>query len=314
VPLLVRAYELWRELEAHSGAALLHITGSVDAGPPGSAVFEGARASCAQYDLPHQILTSKELTARFPGYRLPAETMALLQPDGGFLSPELCVSNHVMLAEARGAEVHARERVLGWEPARGGVVVTTAHSRYEADRLIVSAGAWIADFVPSLNGKACPERQALAWFQPLRPELFRPEVFPVFNIFVPEGRYYGLPEYGIPGFKCGRYHHRNEQTHPDVMDRECHPEDEQILRDFASRYFPEGAGPTQSMYTCLFTNTTDEHFVIDLLPSYPQVVVASPCSGHGFKFASVVGEILSDLADTGESRHDTSLFRIGRFE
>jgi sarcosine oxidase len=217
-----------------------------------------------------------------------------------------------MLAEARGAEVHARERVLGWELARGGIVVTTEHSRYEADRLIVSAGAWIADFVPSLNGKACPERQALAWFQPSRPELFRPEAFPVFNLTVPEGRYYGFPEFGIPGFKCGRYHHRNELTHPDAMDRECHYEDESILRDFASRYFPQGVGPVQSMYTCLFTNTPDEHFVIDLLPGYSQVVVASPCSGHGFKFASVVGEILAELADRGESRHDTSLFRIDR--
>ena len=96
------------------------------------------------------------------------------------------------------------------------------------------------------------------------------------------------------------------------VDRECHPEDERILREFAERYFPDGAGPTLSMHACLFTNTPDEHFVIDLLPGEPRVVVASPCSGHGFKFASVVGEILADFAETGQSRHNISLFRIGR--
>ena len=215
VPLLRRAYELWRELEIESGVRLLHITGSIDAGPPGSRVIEGSRASCEEHDLPHQMLSSRELTARFPGYRLPAETLALFQPDGGFLLPELCVSYHVILAQARGAEVHARERVLGWEPGAGGVIVTTDRARYEADRLIVSTGAWISEFVPALKGKACPERQVLAWLQPRVPEYFRPAAFPVFNLVVPEGRYYGLPVFGIPGFKIGRYHHRHEMTNPD---------------------------------------------------------------------------------------------------
>jgi sarcosine oxidase len=312
VPLLRRAFELWRELEIESGVRLLHITGSIDAGPPGSSVIEGSMASCEEHDLPHQLLSSRELTARFPAYRLPLETIALFQPDGGFLLPELCVSYHVILAQARGAEVHARERVLGWEPGAGSVIVTTDRARYEADKLIVSTGAWISEFVPALRGKASPERQVLAWLQPHAPEYFHPAAFPVFNLVVPEGRYYGLPVFGIPGFKLGRYHHRHELTNPDEADRECHPEDERILREFAERYFPDGAGPTLSMHTCLFTNTPDEHFVIDLLPGEPRVVVASPCSGHGFKFASVVGEILTDLAETGQSRHDISLFRLGR--
>jgi sarcosine oxidase len=312
VPLLRRAYELWRELETEAGVPLLHITGSIDAGPAGSSVFEGSRASCVEHGLPYRIYSTRELTARFPGYRLPAETLALFQPDGGFLAPELCVSYHVILAQARGAEVHARERVLGWESGSGGVSVTTDRARYEAERLIVSTGAWISDFVPALKGKASPERQVLAWLQPREPGFFDPGVFPVFNLAVPEGRYYGFPVFGIPGFKFGRYHHRNEYTDPDDVDRECNSEDERILRDFAERYFPDGAGPTLSMHACLFTNTPDEHFVIDLLPGDPRVVVASPCSGHGFKFASVVGEILADLAETGESRHNISLFPMGR--
>jgi sarcosine oxidase len=142
--------------------------------------------------------------------------------------------------------------------------------------------------------------------------LFTPQSFPVFNVEVEEGRYYGFPMFGIPGFKFGRYHHRKGTFDPDEPGRECDPEDERILRVFGERYFPDGCGPVLSMYACIFTNTPDEHFVIDLLPDYPQVVIASPCSGHGFKFASVVGEILADLVQTGATRHDISLFSLGR--
>jgi sarcosine oxidase len=313
VPLLLRAYELWRELEAEADTRVLHITGSVDAGLPGSAVFEGSRRSCELHRLRHEVLTSKELTARYPAYRLPAESMIVLQPDGGFLEPERCISVHTMLAHAHGAEVHALEKVLGWEPKGDGVAVTTERASYTAGRLIVSAGAWISDFIPALKGKAIAERQVLAWLQPERPEWFRPDTFPVFNCTVEEGRYYGFPVFGIPGFKLGRYHHRCEQTDPDQLDRECHPEDESVLRQFAERYFPAGCGPVLSMHTCMFTNVPDEHFVIDLLPEHPQIVVASPCSGHGFKFASVVGEILADLAQRGDTSHDISLLRLRRF-
>jgi sarcosine oxidase len=313
VPLLRRAYELWHELERLAGVTLLQTTGSIDAGPPGSAVVEGSLRSCDLHDLPHEVLTSAELTARFPGYRLPRETVAVLQPQGGFLLPELCISHHLIAAQASGAEVHGQERVVEWEPTPRGVVVTTEHGEYEADKLIVSAGAWIGKLVPQLRDLAVPERQVLAWMQPLRAESFQPERFPVFNLVVDEGRYYGFPVVDILGFKVGRYHHRQEVVDPDTLDRDCHPEDERLLRSFTERYFPDAAGPTTAMQTCMFTNTPDEHFVLDLLPAHPQVIVASPCSGHGFKFASVVGEILADLAISGTTTHDIELHRLARF-
>jgi sarcosine oxidase len=312
VPLLRRSYELWRELETHANSRLLHITGSVDAGPPGSAVFEGSRQSCKIHGLEHEVLTSVELTKRFPGYRLPGETLAVFQPDGGFLLPEACVSSHVILAQSQGASLRARERVLDWEPRSDGVTVRTERGRYHADRLIVSAGAWISPFVPVLAGKAVPERQVLGWFEPRQPEWFMPDKFPVFNIAVDTGRYYGFPVFGIPGFKFGRYHHRGENVDPSTYDRECHAEDERVLREFGERFFPDGCGPLLSMHACLFTNLEDEHFAIGALPGYPQVVVASPCSGHGFKFAAVIGEILADLSETGQTGHDISLFRLDR--
>jgi sarcosine oxidase len=312
LPLLRRAYELWRDLEKDYDKQLLFITGSIDAGPGGSWVFEGSRKSCEKFGLPHEVLTAAQLRERYPGYRLPQGTMALYQPEGGFLAPEQCIVAHVMLAQAHGAEIHAREPVLEWGPGPNGVRVRTERAVYEAENLVITAGAWIGKLAGPLATVAIPERQVLAWFQPLRPELFMPEQFPVFNLLVEEGRYYGLPIHGVPGFKVGRYHHLEEKVDPDRIDRECHPRDEQVLRAFTQRYFPEAAGPTMALRTCMFTNTADGHFILDLHPDHRQVCLASPCSGHGFKFCSVIGEILADLAERGETRHDIALFRLAR--
>jgi sarcosine oxidase len=284
----------------------------VDSGPEDSWVFKGSWESCRLHDLPHEVLTGSELHRRYPGYRLPDDHLALVQPEGGFLAPEKCIVSYVTAAQAHGAEIHARERVLEWEPLEGGVRVRTDRGAYEADKLVVTAGAWDGELVDVLDGLAVPERQVLAWLQPTRPERFRPENFPVFNLLVDEGRFYGFPVHGVPGFKFGKYHHLEEVVDPETLDRETHDHDEQLLRDFAERYFPDGCGPTMDLQTCMFTNTPDNHFVIDVHPDYEQVSFASPCSGHGYKFASVIGEIMADLADTGITRHDIGLFRLDR--
>jgi sarcosine oxidase len=313
VPLLMRAYELWAEIEATAGEKLLHITGSIDAGPEDSWVFKGALQSAQQYGLAHEVLTSAEMTGRYPGYRLPAETMGLYQPQGGFLTPERCIVAHVNAALALGAEVHGRERMLDFAPTtEGGVRVTTDRGQYEADSAVFTAGAWMADLLPFLRGLAVPERQVLAWLQPTRPERFTPQNFPVFNLLVEEGRYYGFPVFAVPGFKFGKYRHFEETGYADTVKTEPTRADEDMLRQFATRYFPDGAGPTMMLASCMFTNSPDEHFIIDHHPEWPQVVFASPCSGHGFKFASVVGEIVADLATDGATRHLIDLFRLAR--
>jgi sarcosine oxidase len=312
VPLLRRSYELWRELETATGEQLLHITGSLDAGPPGSFVFEGSRRSCEEHGLEHEVIDATEVARRFPAYRLglPAETLAVLQPEGGFLLPERCIVAHVELAQAHGAVVQARERVLSWEPAEDGVRVTSDRSVYEADRLVLTAGAWLGE----LSGlPVVAERQVLAWLQPLRPDLFEPERFPVFNLVVEEGHYYGFPVFGIPGFKFGRFHHLEERVDPDVLDREPRRKDEELLRAFASRYFPDGAGPTMTLKACLFENTPDEHFLLGLHPEHDRVVVAGGGSGHGFKFATVIGEIAAGLSLGEAPQLDIGLLRPQRF-
>jgi len=317
VPLLLRAYELWREIERLAGEQLLVITGSIDAGPGDGELFQGALASARMHRLTHEVLSGTEISERFPAYRLPPAHRAIFQPEGGLVVSEGAIVAHVRAAQAAGAEIHGRERVEAWEVATDeSVVVITDKARYRARRLVLAAGPWMNELLPALTTIAMPERQVLAWLQPTRPELFEPARFPVFNVAVDEGRYYGLPVYRVPGFKFGRYHHRGETVaHADDLRREVDGEDERLLRSFAERYFPDGAGPTMALRVCMFTNTPDEHFIVDRHPQYSQVIVASPCSGHGYKFASVIGEIIADLASgNGSTRHEIDFLSLDRPE
>jgi sarcosine oxidase len=310
VPLLRRAYELWRELETEAGEQLLHVTGIVEGG---DGILEGVLRSCAEHDIPHELLSGDEVGRRFPAYHLPAEMEAVFQADGGFVLPERTIIAHVEGALARGAVVRARERVLEWEEHEGGVVVRTDRGEVAAERLVLTAGAWSQSVARLPDGLVRGVRQALAWLQPTRPELFRPSAFPVFNLVLEGEHFYGFPSFGIPGFKLGRYDHFGAGGDPDEISREPTAEDEIPLRAFAERCFPEGAGPTIALKTCLFEPSPDEHFLVDLHPETPHAVVAAGFSGHGYKFCSVMGEVLADLALDGATRHDIELFRLDRF-
>ena len=313
VPLLRRAYELWSEIESVTGEQLLYKTGSIDTAPSGHEVFEGSLESCLLHDIPHRVLNHAQINEEFPGYQLPPGHMGLLQGDGGFVLSERSIVAYANAAMSTGAEIHAREVVSGWEPDQGGVRVFTDRGEYTAERLVITAGAWTSGMVPILDDLAVPERQVLAWLQPIDGSLYTPEVFPVFNAYFDEGRYYGFPVYGIPGFKVGRYHHLEEVIDPDFAIKTVNSEDEAVLRSAVERYFPKANGTTMTLKTCMFTNTPDEHFIVDLLPANPQVAVAAGFSGHGFKFASVIGEILADLAINGETAHNIDLLKIDRF-
>ncbi|MFO7571401.1 MAG: N-methyl-L-tryptophan oxidase [Gaiellaceae bacterium] len=310
VPLLRRAYELWRELEATAGEQLLHVTGIVEGGGP---ILDGTLRSCEEHDIPHEVFDGREAARRFPGYRLPPEMTVVHQPDGGFVAPERCIVSHVNGALAHGAVVRARERVLEWSEVESGVRVRTDRGEVEAERIVLTAGAWSQDVARLPDGLVRGVRQALAWFQPFRAELFEPGRFPVFNLVLDDEHFYGFPAFGIPGFKLGRYDHFGAGGDPDEISREPAIADEEPLRAFASRYFPDGAGPTIALKTCLFEPTPDEHFLIDRHPDSERAIVGAGFSGHGFKFCSVVGEILADLVIDGSTRHDIGLFRLDRF-
>lgn len=316
VPLLRRSYELWHELERLAGERLLITTGSLEGGPQDGPMFNGALEAARLHGLDHEVLDAPEIARRYPAWaNLAADTHVVLQPDGGFLLAEAAVRAHARAATEHGAELRFAEPVSGWEPLPdGGVRVTTGRAAYEAERLVISAGAWVRQLVPRLAALAVPERQVLAWFTPLRnAAAFTVERFPVFILDVESGSWYGFPTHAGHGVKVGWYHHFREPIEPDDPDRSTTPRDEAVLRGFMERHLPDAAGPTEMLKACIFTNTPDEHFIIDPLPDAPQAIVVSACSGHGFKFASVVGEICADLVIDGATRHDIGLFALGRF-
>ncbi len=324
VPLLRRAYELWDQLSAEVGDEVLVRTGSLDMSREGEGVFDEALASCLIHDIPHEALSSEQVEARYPGFRLPKGVRGLYQKDGGFLRPERAVMAHLRRGVERGASVRTGVQVVGWEASPRGVHVATNQGEILTETLIVTAGAWASDLL-QLPELLQPERQVLLWTKPLRPDLYTADVFPVYNLRLPEGHFYGFPSDEVPGrglrgpkeagVKLGRYHHRYEVVHPDTMEREAGPEDEAVMRGFLEEVLPDANGPTLAMKTCLFTNTPDEHFILDWLPGTDQrVVVGAGFSGHGFKFASVIGECLSRLATGQPVGHDIDFLGLRRFE
>jgi sarcosine oxidase len=313
VPLLQRAFERWRDIEFLAGERLLIATGSIDAGSESSKTFSGSRLACEQHQLPYEVYDGRALGMRFPGYNLPPDMYAVYQAKGGFVMSERAIVAYVFQALGLGAEIHAREQVLEWTPRGGGVEVRTDRGVYRAGRLVLTAGAWNGKLDTALSSLLVPERQVVLWTQPRPARDFSIDTFPVFNLEAPEGRFYGLPEHYIPGFKIGRYHHLGERVEPDDIRRPPDAEDEALLRQAIVRYFPGADGPVLSMRTCLFTNSPDEHFIIGAHPAEPRVIVAAGFSGHGFKFCSVVGEILADLAMGAAPAFDIEFLSPQRF-
>ena len=261
------------------------------------------------------MLDGRALRQRVPAWRADDGMAAVFQPDAGFLRPEACLRAHAARARAAGAVIHEHEPAIDWEVRGEGVRVRTARATYEAAQLVLSAGAWMAGLLPGLATLMRPERPVVGWFAIAAASAAarRPDRFPVFVQDAPEGRFYGFPSVDGAGFKIGRYHHLGEQVDPDTMERTCQPADEAALRAAVSRYFPMANGRLRHAETCLFTNTPDGHFIIDRLPASDAVLVVSPCSGHGFKFCTVVGEIVADLVTRGRTAHDVSAFSLARF-
>lgn len=312
VPLVRRAYERWAELEAETGATLLRRTGGLCYGPPAGDLVAGARRSADLHALPYEMLDAAAMRARFPAFVVRDDWVGVLEPRAGMLAPEASIAAALTVAERRGAAIHRHEPVLRWRQEGDGVVVETERGTHRAAQLIISAGMWVR----SLLGGAAPpltvQRNALFWFAPAeRPELFAPERFPVFIGEVDAGPLlYGFPDAG-DGVKVALHHH-GPATTPEAVDRLVHPTEAAHLRTLVDRWLPAASGALRETGVCTYTNAPDEHFIIDRHPDADRVIVASPCSGHGFKFASVMGEVLADLVMTGRSRFDLSPFAIGR--
>ena len=311
VPLLREAYRLWHELEELSGESILRVTGGLDIGPPSGGIVQGSLKSCVEHGLPFEELDAGEVNRRFPGYELPSGMGAIHQTDAGYLHCETATSVHAAAARALGADIATGVRVRGWERIPGGVRVDAEDARYEARKLVITAGAWASELLPALGPMCRPVRQVMLWTDPLDPPAFEPERFPIFVLESPVGNFYGFPDNRGEGFKIGKFHHLRQQVpDPDAMDRECHPEDEAVLREGIEAFCPRANGPTRRLTACLFTNSPDGHFILDRHPDSENVFVAAGFSGHGFKFCGVVGRIMADFALERPLRWDLRPFGL----
>ncbi len=311
VPLLRSAYSGWRSLEAETGREVMTVTGILEAGRPGSRVVAGCLASAREHDLPHEVLSPGEAERRFPAFRLPADWTAVWQPDGGFLRAELALSLLVERARHAGAVIRPGTRVDAIEPGPTAVRLRIGDDVVEAGAVVVAAGSWIRDLVPLLGSRLILTEQVLAWFAPLRPELFAPTRFPVF-IFEGEENWYGFPDFAGTGLKVAAHGAGRPLPSPAALQPEAGAEHEVRLRRLLKRHIPDGAGDLLRTKTCIYTNTADGHFILDHHPEDERIVLASACSGHGFKFGPALGEVLADLATLGRTGHDIGLFRLAR--
>jgi sarcosine oxidase len=314
VPLVLRALELWQDLGREIGRPVFHNSGSFDVAPPESPIFRGSRAACEKHRLAHEILDAGETHRRFPGITPDPEMLAVYQPASGFVLSELAIEAHLNLALAAGAELHGHETVLSWDRRGETYEVVTDRGRYEAGALVVSTGAWAGRMLAPFKIPVKPERQVVGWFQPREaPELFGPGRMPSWIIdSAALGHFYGLPIYGIPGFKISKFFY-GDVVDPRDRIAEATPQEEEVLRVFLRRYFPRANGPVMTLGATFFENTPDRDFVIDRLPGHENLWLAVGFSGHGYKYCSAIGEVMVDLVTKGSARFDLSPFRAGRF-
>jgi sarcosine oxidase len=314
VPLVRAAYPLWRRLEAISGLSLLSVTGILEVGKLESDLVAGTLRSSRLHGLPHEILDAPSLMKRFPAFRLPDDFVGVFQPEGGFVRAEPTVGAFQALALRFGAELRMEERVLAVEPHRGGVLVKTPRGDVGAGCAIVAAGPWLKSLLPQLPVPIGVTRQVLGWFEPADQARarFAAECFPVFLLQNQDGVFYGFPA-DADGVKVAKHHHVGETVDPDHYDRTVSAGDEAVIRSVLKAHVPEADHRLLAARTCLYTMTPDGDFILDRLPECSEIIVAAPCSGHGFKFAPVIGEILTDLAVTGRTAHDISRFSLKRF-
>jgi sarcosine oxidase len=313
VPLVRHAYALWRELEQAAGQQLLHVTGIAEMGPPGGVLVNGTLAAARLHNLRHEVLAAPDLMRRYPAFRLPGDHVAVVQPDGGFLDVERSAQALLGLAQRAGASIRTGETVRAIEPRAGGVRIATDRGVVDAGIAIVAAGPWVKSLLPDVTAPLRVTRQAMAWFAPIDPAPFAPGNFPVFLIESRHGIHYGFPPFGDAGIKVAKHHHGDQTVDPESHDRTVSADDEALIRAALADHVPSANGKLLDAKTCLYTVAPDGDFVIDRLPAFPQVIVASPCSGHGFKFAPAIGEILADLVTTGTTGHDIARFSLKRF-
>ena len=327
-PLSLRSYELWREIEQETGKDLLTITGGLilqrresAATLHGQRNFLGRTIGCAQkFNIRHEVLETRDIRKRYPQFAVTEES-GYFEYGAGYLRPELCVSAQLNLAEKYGANISLNQKVLAITPDQSShVTIKTERAVYEAEQLVIAAGSWVTKFLPPAYARFFKVyRQVMYWFR-VRDDsrrAFAPGKFPIFIWIVDRARDFGF--YGFPSLDERTIKVASEQyistTTPDDVNREVSTEEKKSMyADYLRDRLPGVSEICDSTITCLYTTTPDANFVIDFYPGQSRIIVASPCSGHGFKHSAAIGEVIAQLVIDGKSKLDIGGFKINRFK
>jgi sarcosine oxidase len=313
VPLARLAYDAWRRLEADTGERVLTVTGILEAGVPGSDLVRRALGSAVEHGIAHEVLSAGAVNTRFGAFALPSGWDALYQPDGGVLQPEKAIRLQLKAAEAHGAALRTHTVVRRIEPTGDQLRIELDTGEVlEAGSAIIAAGRWIGQLVPDLDPHLTLTRQGLNWFDPAEPSLVKPGRMPVFLLDTGDDVVYGIPDLGS-GVKAASHRPGAVLSDADAPRGPVSQTESEAIARALRLYVPAAAGPVLRTGACIYTRTRDEHFIVGPHPRWPRLVLASPCSGHGFKFASLLGDVLADLATTGATSAPVDLFQPGRF-
>lgn len=302
VPLLLRAYELWSELEAERGRQLYHEVGLLQAGPADGLIVPGVREAARLHGLEIENFTPREAMARFPAFRLNDDWEVAFERRAGYLDVEDCVIAHLDIAKQKGADLRSGVTVHGWKVEGDGVTVDTDAGKFQAAKLAISAGAWAGPLLANLGVHFKVLRKPLHWFSPKNSAIRADQGCPTYFFETTDGLFYGFPQIDDNGAKMARHTGGTEVADPLNVDRNLDVIEQAAVQQFLTKHVPAVGLPSLNHATCMYTMSPDEHFVIDIHPAHPQVAFVAGLSGHGFKFTSVLGEVLADLATEGRTK------------
>jgi sarcosine oxidase len=314
VPLVLRSYELWRDLEKQSSENLLRITGVLSVGEETSTIISGTQRASAKHGLRLEKWSREEVRRRYPSLRLLDNEIALFETDGGVLDPERSVRAHLKAAEAAGAELRFETPVRHWEAAEGHITITLHDgTQVHARKLILSLGPWFKELLQELGIALRVQRNVQVWFTPAT-DAYQAPGFPAFLL---DRSGLPAPLYGFPDFGDGvklAFHGFGDLTGADELIRDIDPvRDIEPVKRATDDWMPAAAARFREATPCMYSLTPDGNFVIDRHPAHPNVILCGGFSGHGFKFAPVVGEIAAELALDGGSRHGIDFLSLKRF-
>jgi monomeric sarcosine oxidase len=314
VPMLIRAYALWRELEQEVNQTLYHRTGIIEIGPPDGLIIPGVRASAAAFELPIELMSMKTAESRYPMIRGDESWSVILEQDAGYLLVEECVAAHIRRAKELGAHLRMNQRVVNWRATKQGVVVNTTEAEYSANRLVIAAGPWVTSWLQSYNIRLQVLHKHLYWYETDTDSYTQASGFPCFFFETTAGCYYGFPQRDAWGLKVAQ-HSGGRPVSTTINGRhDQDPQDRRAVEDFLLKFLPGTSLRLTRASGCYYTMTPDEHFIIDTLPDHPQVTVIAGLSGHGFKFTSVLGEIAAMRATDTACPLELGFLELKRFQ